>query len=108
MISRRPALAGSSKGEPAVEATGAEQRRVEMSARLVAAISSRLVAGGSGRRICRWAGRYRVGHVDELGPQLLQSGRLVERLHLHEQLVDDAADAFTGDRLVGHQPGGLP
>ena len=60
MISRRPALAGSSKVSRRSKRPGRSRAGSRLSARFVAAISSRLVAGGSGRRSWRCAGRYRL------------------------------------------------
>ena len=100
MISRRPALSGASKDSRRSKRPGPQQRRVQG----VGAVGrgDEQDVGALGARPAQLAvlGQDEVDGVDEPAQQPLAGRRGVEGLHLHEQLVDDAADALAGHGAV--------
>ena len=102
---RRDALAGRSKVSRRSKRPGRSSAGSSESARLVAATMSTFGFGGRGLGIWRVRGQHPVDHVGEAPGDLLAAGRLLEGLHLHEQLVDDALGAADQDVAVTHQAG---
>ena len=77
-----------------VEATRTQQGRVEVGGAVGGGHDQDVRFGARRARTAPVGGQEPVEPVDPPGLELLATGRQVEALHLHEQFVDDADDAF--------------